>query len=40
VGAIHVHGPAYRFPAPGEAENTGQLLLEAAQRLAGLITSL
>ncbi len=40
VGAIHVHGPAYRFPAPGQAEGTGRMLLEAAHRLSGLITKL
>lgn len=40
VGAIHVHGPAYRFPAPGTAEQTGHMLLETAARLGGLIPTL
>lgn len=40
VGAIHVHGPAYRFPAPGTTEKTGRLLMDAAQRLSGLIPHL
>ncbi|MFP3914660.1 MAG: IclR family transcriptional regulator, partial [Actinomycetota bacterium] len=33
VGAIHVHGPAYRFPAPGTIETTGEMLVETATRL-------
>lgn len=40
VGAIHVHGPAYRFPAPGSTEETGRLLMDAAERLSGLIPHL
>lgn len=40
VGAIHVHGPAYRFPATGEEENIGHLLIETAERLAALIPNL
>jgi DNA-binding IclR family transcriptional regulator len=40
VGAIHVHGPAYRFPAPGTTEKIGKRLLEVAQRLSGLIPHL
>lgn len=40
VGAIHVHGPAYRFPATGTTEETGRLLLEVSERLGGLIPHL
>ncbi len=40
VGAIHVHGPAYRFPAPGTAESTGRSLVDVAERLSGLIPHL
>lgn len=37
IGAIHVHGPSYRFPAPGTAEEIGAALLETAERLSRLI---
>jgi len=40
VGAIHVHGPAYRFPAPGTTEKIGKMLIEAAERLSALIPHL
>jgi DNA-binding IclR family transcriptional regulator len=30
LGAIHVHGPAYRFPAPGRAEQIARKVMEAA----------
>src|SRR5690606_1756379 len=40
VGAVHVHGPAYRFPAPGTTEEIGQLLLDVAERLGSLIPHL
>lgn len=40
VGAIHVHGPAYRFPGPGTTDEIGQMLIEAAERLSGLIPHL
>lgn len=40
VGAIHVHGPAYRFPVPGQAESTGALLIEAATRLGNLVPTI
>jgi DNA-binding IclR family transcriptional regulator len=32
--ALHVHGPAYRFPDPDHTHDTGMLLVEAATRLA------
>ena len=32
--AIHVHGPAYRFPDPDRTHDTGMLVIEAARRLA------
>lgn len=40
VGAIHVHGPAYRFPASGTTERIGKRLLEISQRLSQLIPHL
>lgn len=40
VGAIHVHGPAYRFPAPGTTEKTGEMLVETAEKLSFLIPHL
>lgn len=33
TAAIHVHGPAYRFPAPGEEERIGKAVADAARRL-------
>jgi IclR family acetate operon transcriptional repressor len=32
LGAIHVHGPAYRFPGPGAAEEIAATVMEAARR--------
>lgn len=32
--AIHLHGPAYRFPEPDEHEKLGRLVIDAANRLA------
>ncbi len=32
--ALHVHGPAYRFPDPDRTHDTGMLVIEAATRLA------
>lgn len=40
VGAIHVHGPAYRFPPSGTTESTGKLLFDTAERLSLLIPHL
>ena len=33
TGALHVHGPAYRFPQKGEDDKVGQLVGETALRL-------
>nr|MBA3288480.1 hypothetical protein [Acidimicrobiia bacterium] len=33
VAAIHVHGPAYRFPAEGAADDIAASVTEAARRL-------
>lgn len=33
TAAIHVHGPAYRFPEPGEEARIGKALADAARRL-------
>lgn len=33
VAALHVHGPAYRFPAEGTAETIGMTVKEAAEKL-------
>jgi DNA-binding IclR family transcriptional regulator len=32
LGAIHVHGPAYRFPAKGRADSIAALVMDAAAR--------
>jgi DNA-binding IclR family transcriptional regulator len=32
LGAIHVHGPAYRFPPPGRSEEIAAMVMEAADR--------
>jgi DNA-binding IclR family transcriptional regulator len=32
LGAIHVHGPAYRFPAEGQADSIAAVVVEAATR--------
>jgi DNA-binding IclR family transcriptional regulator len=32
LGAIHVHGPAYRFPLPGRPEQIAAMVMEAADR--------
>lgn len=33
TAAIHVHGPAYRFPSPGEEHQIGEAVSDAARRL-------
>ena len=33
VGAIHAHGPAYRFPGPVDADELGQLVATTAERV-------
>lgn len=33
IAAVHVHGPAYRFPAPGAEGDIAALVIEAARRL-------
>lgn len=38
VAALHVHGPAYRFPGPGAAEELGQLLRDTAAQLSARVT--
>ncbi len=40
VGAVHVHGPAYRFPGPGKTEEIGRVVVAAAQRLSAAIPQL
>jgi len=30
LGAIHVHGPAYRFPAPGASDGIARKVMDAA----------
>lgn len=40
VGAIHVHGPAYRFPPPGETESIAALVAATAARLSAVIPTL
>lgn len=34
LGAVHIHGPAYRFPAPGDDQRVADLVMDAAGRLA------
>ncbi len=34
MAALHIHGPAYRFPEPGRAKDVGGLVRDAAVRLA------
>ncbi len=34
LGAIHVHGPSYRFPVAGDDERVAGLVMDAAARLA------
>ncbi|MEM7339594.1 MAG: IclR family transcriptional regulator [Actinomycetota bacterium] len=34
LAAVHVHGPAYRFPGDGSADEIGALVSDAASRLA------
>lgn len=38
VGAIHIHGPAYRFPEPGNADEVARLVAEAAERVSAAST--
>lgn len=38
MAALHVHGPAYRFPEPGRANDIGGLVHDAAVRLALRLT--
>lgn len=33
TGALHVHGPAYRFPPEGEERSIGEAVVDAARRL-------
>jgi DNA-binding IclR family transcriptional regulator len=33
IGAVHAHGPSYRFPAPGAAASIAAAVVEAAQRV-------
>lgn len=37
VGALHVHGPAYRFPSDERIESLGHQLIDTAKRLGSLI---
>ncbi len=38
MAALHIHGPAYRFPEPSRADEVGALLLETAGRLSERLT--
>jgi DNA-binding IclR family transcriptional regulator len=35
LGALHCHGPSYRFPSPGDEERIGLILVDVARRLGG-----
>jgi DNA-binding IclR family transcriptional regulator len=37
VAAIHVHGPAYRFPAAGDADRVTTAVIAAGRELARLV---
>lgn len=37
VAAVHLHGPSYRFPAPGTEATTAEHVLTTAARIAGSI---
>ena len=37
IGAIHVHGPAYRFPSPGNDASVARLVKEAAERVSATV---
>jgi IclR family pca regulon transcriptional regulator len=37
VAAIHVHGPAYRFPGPGDAERVTGALVAAGRAVSRLL---
>jgi DNA-binding IclR family transcriptional regulator len=39
VAAIHVHGPSYRFPAPGTETGVARQVVEAAVRMSEAIAS-
>jgi DNA-binding IclR family transcriptional regulator len=34
IGAVHIHGPAFRFPEPGDDDRIADLVMDAAGRLA------
>jgi DNA-binding IclR family transcriptional regulator len=38
VAALHVHGPAYRFPPPGEEEHVAAQVVGAASAVGRLLT--
>ena len=33
VAAVHLHGPSYRFPAPGDADALADLVVASAARI-------
>ncbi|MBI3750843.1 MAG: IclR family transcriptional regulator [Chloroflexi bacterium] len=39
VGAVHVHGPSYRFPAAGQADTLGEAVEAAAGRIGSRLRS-
>jgi DNA-binding IclR family transcriptional regulator len=38
TAALHVHGPAYRFPGDGSNEEIGEAVAEAAYKLSAALT--
>lgn len=40
IAAIHVHGPSYRFPAPGSADAITAAVVEAAERVSARLSGL
>jgi DNA-binding IclR family transcriptional regulator len=35
VAAVHLHGPSYRFPAPGSDQSIAEQVVTTAARIAG-----
>ena len=40
IAAVHVHGPSYRFPAPGSAALTADAVVDAARRISARLSGL
>ena len=38
VAALHIHGPAYRFPDPSQVDEIGRIVRQSADRLSEQLT--